>query len=199
MTTTLPGAVQVRDAAVERWSRPLFEAFVAGAWMLHWTDDTLYWIAKPKVHRDPEITVRRLHCADGPALESDIENLYFWRGVLVPAFVVVRPDWITLTHIQTEQNAEVRRVMLERYGFDRYLLDSNAALLHEDEFGRLYGAAIAGDEPLVMIRVTNSTPELDGSAKEYALRVPPNIERAKQAVAWSFGLTEDEYQPAIET
>lgn len=39
-----------------------------------------------------------------------VENLYFWHGVLVPAFVVVKPEWITVQHIETESNAEVRRV-----------------------------------------------------------------------------------------
>jgi hypothetical protein len=31
------------------------------------------------------------------------------------------------------------------------------------------------------------------------LRVPPTMKRAREAVAWTFGKTEAEYQPAIET
>jgi hypothetical protein len=50
-----------------------------------------------------------------------------------------------------------------------------------------------------MVRVRNSTPEPDGTYKHYFLRVPPNITRAKQAVAWTFGLEEDQYFPDLES
>jgi hypothetical protein len=92
LAVTFLGARQLGKKKVEAWARPLFEAYAAGAWYLYWTDDTLFWVAKPIVHRDPAPGTRRLHHATGPALESDVENLYFWHGVLVPAFVIVRPD-----------------------------------------------------------------------------------------------------------
>ena len=50
-----------------------------------------------------------------------------------------------------------------------------------------------------MVQVTNSTPEPDGSFKDYWLRVPPDTERAKQAVAWTFGKTEADYDVALQT
>ena len=214
VTTTFLGARQLQNADVMRWSGPLFEAFVAGAWLLHFTDDTLYWVAKPKVHRDPAPDVRRLHCEDGPALESDVENLYFWHGVLVPAFVVVRPDWITVTHIQTETNAEVRRVMLERYGYTRYLTDCGAQPLDSDPtFGDLYRVDLPDDEPIVAVLVNNSTPEPDGSTKRYLLRCHPELRpmlaggelgrpqtmTARNAVASTFGMTGATYAPLVET
>ena len=118
---------------------------------------------------------------------------------MVPAFVVVKPEWITLKHIDTEQNAEVRRVMIERYGQERYLLDSKAEQIHRDDFGVLYRKKIPGDEALVMVKVANSTPEPDGSLRDYFLRVPPDMIRARQAVAWSFGKKENEYNPCVET
>ena len=167
--------------------------------MLYWTEDTLYWIAKPTVHAEVVNDSRRLHCVDGPALEADSENLYFWHGVLVPAFVVVRPDWITMQHIAGEQNVEVRRVMLERFGAERYLREIGAQAVHQDQCGTLYRANLAGDEALVMIEVVNSTPEHDGTWKKYMLRVDPRCSTAREAVAWTFGLTADQYQPLVET
>lgn len=142
---------------------------------------------------------RRLHNDKYAAVENDIENLYFWHGVLVPAFVVVRPDWITVKHIETEDNAEVRRVMIERYGQARYLVDAGAISIHADDWGTLYRKEIPNDEPMVMVKVVNSTPESDHTFKDYFLRVPPTMERARQAVAWTFGKEENEYEPAIET
>jgi hypothetical protein len=53
----------------------------------------------------------------------------------------------------------------------------------------LYRAEIPGDEPLVMVRVLNSTPEADGSRKAFFLRVPPDMSLA-QAVVW---MSADEY------
>lgn len=52
---------------------------------------------------------------------------------------------------------------------------------------------------LVMVKVVNSTPEPDGQFKDYFLRVPPQMRRAKEAVAWTFNKTETKYQPAMET
>jgi hypothetical protein len=208
MATTYIGAVQLKSpAAVQSWSKPLFEAFLAGGWMLHWTEDTLYWVAKPEVHRESIAGGgRRLHNSQGPALRSDVENLYFWHGVMVPAFVVMKPEWITLKHIAEEENAEVRRVFIERYGLTRYLLDSGAEKIAEDEFGELYRTEIPGDEPLVMVKVINSTPELDGSFKPYFLRVHPEARLLLKdglgdaqtltplnAVASTFGLTGEKY------
>ena len=135
------GARQLKKAKVELWSKPLLEAFIAGCWSLYWTDDTLYWIAKPTVHVEhPTPDTRRLHNDKYAAIESDVENLYFWHGVMVPAFVVVRPDWITLKHIDEENNAEVRRIMIERYksgseihGGAAYILDAGGKKLDHDE------------------------------------------------------------------
>lgn len=173
VSTTHFGA---KTAAVHAWSAPLFEAYVAGCWMLHWTDDTLYWVAKPTVHAELSAQgARRLHNEHYAALESDVENLYFWHGVLVPAFVIVRPDWITLKHIENETNAEVRRIMIERYGHERYLRESKADLVDScPDDHALAGMRTAklwriGD--ITMLDVLNSTPELDGSVKRYVLPI----------------------------
>ena len=78
-------------------------------------------------------------------------------------------------------------------------MDSGACVVHEDWYGTLYRQEIPGDEPLAMVRVRNATQECDGSFRHYFPRVPPEIERAQQAVAWTFGLSEDQYNPDIET
>jgi hypothetical protein len=200
IVTTYFGAVELTNKDVKKWAEPLLEAYIAGAWILYWTDDTLFWIAKPVVHKDTMPNTRRLHHAHSAALESDVENIYFWHGVLVPAFVVVKPEWITVKHIETEHNAEVRRIMIERFGQWKYLQESGAMLIGTDERGALYRKDIAGDEPLVMVKVKNFTQEPDGSYKDYFLRVPPAITTAEQAVAWTFGFDKvRDYNPLVET
>jgi hypothetical protein len=142
----------------------------------------------------------RPHSTDGPFCAwSDGTALWAWHGVRVPAWVITNPERISVARIQAEENTELRRVLLERYGFDRYLHDSGATVIHADDVGTLYRAEIPGDEPLVMVSVLNSTAEPDGSRKPYFLRVPPDITTARQAVAWTFGTDADRYQPVLET
>ena len=52
---------------------------------------------------------------------------------------------------------------------------------------------------IVMVKVRNSTPEPDGSVKDYWLRVPPDMKTARSAVAWTFGMERNEYAPMMET
>lgn len=89
--------------------------------------------------------------------------------------------------------------MLERFGSDRYIREIGAVPIHADETGTLYRCALVGDEPLVMVSVLNSTPEPDQPRKQYMLRVPPDMTTAREAVAWTFSLNANEYEPAIET
>jgi hypothetical protein len=220
LSTTAFGARQLRKPQVRSWSEPLLDAFVAGAWFLHWTETTLYWVAKPVVHVERTATARRPHNETGPALESAIENIYFWHGVMVPAFVVVRPDWITIQHIDTETNAEVRRVMIERYGIERYIRDAGATIVHSDldQYGRtrrLLRRELANDEPVVMVEVTNATVEPDGSFRKYMMRVDPkafdgragrechaaiaSTWRKKGDHAQLFFKRPEDYEPTVET
>lgn len=56
------------------------------------------------------------------------------------------------------------------------------------------------DEPIVVVRVKNSTAEPDGTFKDYFIRVPPTITNASHAVAWTFGIEPHEYyDPMLET
>ena len=56
-----------------------------------------------------------------------------------------------------------------------------------------------GDDLLVAVEVLNSSPEPDGTQRTYVLRVPPGIRTCRAAVAWTFRLDADAYQPLVET
>ncbi|MFF4715855.1 DUF6745 domain-containing protein [Streptomyces eurythermus] len=149
------------------------------------------------LHRDE---AGRLDRGDGPALAfPDGFALYAWRGMPVQASFVAELRTLTPERIRSEENAELRRVMLEFYGYDRYLADSAARPLHRDETGTLWRIDLDGDEPVVMVEVLNSTAEPDGSHRTYWLRVPPTTRTARQGVAWTFGLAEAAYAPLRET
>ncbi|MGW4893685.1 DUF6745 domain-containing protein [Kitasatospora sp. NPDC004240] len=149
------------------------------------------------LHRDE---AGRLDHADGPALAyADGFALHAWRGMPVPADFLATLGTLTPERIRSEENAELRRVMLEHYGYDRYLADSGAEPLHRDETGVLWRIQLDDDEPVVMVEVVNSTAEPDGTFRTYWLRVPPGTRTARAGVAWTFGIPEDEYHPQRET
>jgi hypothetical protein len=139
-----------------------------------------------------------LHHSEGPAvIFQDETRLFYWHGTEVPEEVIVNPKSIKMRTIDEERNIEIKRVMIERYGIENFLFGSKK--IHEDKYGSLYQKDIGESEPFVALKVTNSTPEPDGSYKTYFIRVPPEIRRAKQGVAWTFSMTEEEYDPSDET
>lgn len=105
----------------------------------------------------------------------------------------------TAKQIDEAHNVEIKRLMVERYGASKYLQETGAVVIHSDKFGVLYSKPQLGDDPLVMVEVLNSTPEPDETIKSYFLRVPPEIRTAREAIAWTFGLSPDEYDPDEQT
>ena len=149
-----------------------------------------------------------LHSLEGPACAyPDGFAIHAVHGVRVPGFVVRRPDEITVQTIDDEENAEVRRVMIDRYrlgeevhGAAAYMRDGGGGRLdHDEKFGTLWARYLPDDEPIIMLEVVNATPERDGTLKHYWLRVPPNISTAREAAAWTFGRAPEDYAPDIET
>ena len=127
-------------------------------------------------------TAGRLHSEDVLAIAwPDGWGVPMWHGVKVPEDVIRHPERITPGRIDSEPNAEVRRVMLERYGLGRYVLESGASVVHEDTDAlghprRLLRRPMGGQLPdLLMVHVKNSTLEPDGSRKDYILAVHPQL------------------------
>ena len=142
----------------------------------------------------------RVHDGNGAAIIfRDEFSLYSWRGVSVPANAILKPAGLNVEQIQMERNSATRRALIDIYGNTKFLIDSGAEKVQEDDFGVLYRQSLLGDEDLVMVKVVNSTPEPDGSYKDYFIRVPPNIETAHEAVAWTFDINARRYQPVRQT
>jgi hypothetical protein len=142
----------------------------------------------------------RLHDTTGPAVAyPDGWAIYAVHGVRVPSWIIERPQDIDPSKIKAEKNTEIRRVMLSKFGEAKYLEQSGAVEVSCDDRGTLYYKEIPGDEPLVMVRVENATPEINGKPKTYWLRVPPGCKTSTEAVAWTFEVEPGEYKPTVET
>jgi hypothetical protein len=150
-----------------------------------------------ELHRDEQ---GGLHSESGPAvLYRDGWGVWAIHGVRVSEQIVMRPESLTGGQIRDEPNAEVRRVMVERFGHERFIRESGARLVQEDDVGKLWRTEIDDDEPVVVVEVLNSTPEPDGSVRSYMLRVPPATRTAREGVAWTFDVPEDVYEPVVQT
>jgi len=175
----------------------LFEVAKQSGWLAVY-ENVCFVSEKPtEIHLDDQFN---LHSTTGAAIAySDGVKLYAVHGVELEAWIIEEPEKITVQAIDEQRNVEIRRIMMDRYGEARYLFDSGAKCIHQDEFGELYSKEMPDDETLVFVKVKNSTPEPDGTYKFYTLRVPPDITTAKAAVAWTFDTEEQEYQPETES
>ena len=142
----------------------------------------------------------RLHDEIGPAVAwPDGFAVYAWHGVRVPRQVITDPDACDPATVLAEPNLEVRRVAIERIGYERLLTALRLEPVATDRTGRLWRVDLPPDEPLVLVEVENATREADGSHRRYFLRVPPDMRTAREAVAWTFGAPPDEWRPLVET
>jgi hypothetical protein len=129
----------------------------------------------------------RPHCDRGPSHEwRDGWKLWHWHGVSIPEakkHIIESPELITWQEIEAEENAEIRRVMISRYGAEKYVVNSGAKVVQNLPIdhkivglrdAKLLVKLVPGDEPIVYVDLLNSTPEPDGTVKRYMLRVDPN-------------------------
>ncbi len=194
LASTHLGAVGTKAHIVRTWTEPIMCAFVAGAWQLVWTDDTLYWVAKPRLHF--LAGTRQLHCEHGPAMECDIEDLYYWRGVNVPREWIEDRKTLTPQMALTWPNIEQRRAACEIVGWKAILDGLKARVIDADDssIGTLVEVSLPDSGKERFLRVTC------GTKREFALPVPPDMKTALQAQAWTWGLSEKEFnRPEVRT
>jgi hypothetical protein len=143
----------------------------------------------------------RIHNDTGAAISfSDGYEIYAWHGTAVPRQIITNPSTISRARILREVNADVRRVMMQRYGIGRFLADDTVTILDESKFGVLYSCIVPYEiEPLVMLQVKDSVAETNGSCREHFIRVPPYMKSAHEAIAWSFFLSPQQYHPKVES
>lgn len=153
---------------------------------------------------------KRLHRADAPAVRfANGQTLAYIDGIAVPTRIFDNDHRLSADDVLMAKNQEVRRVFLERLGMDRFLQELAAEKVGVDDYGILYRVPDAQKydppffdiEELRFVKVCNSTPEpgTQDVFREYLLQVPAEIRTPHEGVAWSFGLSEQDYSPLQET
>lgn len=160
----------------------IYEPIVRGAcWFVHAVSTV---ILTPRVA--PKLNARgNLHCEDGPA----IWDLCLLDGVLLPRnleWLVYQPERRTRVNFDAIENAEVRRVAIATFP-DNYVQGEPTM---RDSYGELYTI----DEDLSLVRVLDASTD-----RVYWLRVPADTISPHAGVAWSFGMSAEEYSPEIQT
>lgn len=121
-----------------------------------------------------------------------------WRGVSVSDRIAFESQSITGQDILNTENVELRRVLIERLGYEKFLQQVGGVIRHTDRDAggdrQLICVPFEDDEPLMVLKVIcPSTGHL------HLLRVPPDMRTCHQAAAWIAGFDNpDDYQPLIE-
>jgi hypothetical protein len=155
------------------------------------------WVSeRPKLLRAN--AAARLHCPDGPALQyADGWSFYAWKGTEVPAWMIEHPENITPDTVAGVVDPVLRNCMIEIMTPERFVRMGGASRVAQDETGILWrklwsyrGITIGS---WTGVEVVNGTPEADGSHRRYVLRVPSRMRTAREAVAWTYGLSPERY------
>ncbi len=119
------------------------------------------------------------------------------RKVINDYLLILKGDALSAREVIRCTNVEIRQYLMTRFSYERFLVELDTRITDRDpdtgaELVRIHMGKEM--EPMCLVRVIDST-----SKRPYLLRVPPRMRTCKQAVAWTFGLEEYEYEPAIET
>jgi len=138
-----------------------------------------------------------LHNASGKCVEyRDGWGFYAWHEIPVSARIILEPETLTRDDFFQAPNLEVRRIIQERMG-ERFVSELGGHMLDTSARGALYEVRLPENDPEGVARYVQvqdaSTP------RTYFLRVPPTVQTAAEAVAWTFSRSIEEYHPERES
>ena len=133
------------------------------------------------------------------ALPSGLRVNIHWQGTAVDERTAFRPEDLKAVEILNVRNVTRRRILLERFGLDRFIEEVGGLIIDRDRDAggerQLITIPLEDDEPIVAIRV-----RCPSTAHTYVLRVPPHVRTCRRAAAWLAGFdNEHDYRPLIET
>lgn len=107
-------------------------------------------------------------------------------------YLLLIKDNISPEKIFKAKNAEVRRYLIKKVSFDKIKESIKCELIHKDNDYELWDFYLEEKERYVKVKDSSTD-------REYLLYVPDRCENCKQAIAWTFNLSEKEYNPIMET
>ncbi|MCC5635058.1 hypothetical protein LC593_04165 [Nostoc sp. CHAB 5844] len=132
------------------------------------------------------------------SLEAGHGFILRWRGVQVSDRIVSQAQSITGQDILNTDNVELRRVLIERIGYEKFIQQVGGLIRDRDyDAGgerQLIYIPFEDDEALMVLKVI-----CPSTKHTHILRVPPDMQTCHQAAAWIAGFNNpDDYHPLIE-
>ncbi len=132
-----------------------------------------------------------------------------WNGIAISGQAAFHPETISAEQVLREPNAEMRRMLLERMGMDRFVAEGKPAVLDSDSDRggpRVLLRIVPDYQNHAMEQETKEAEEVflqvrdPSTGRGYILRVPPTMTTCHQAAAWIAGFENpDDYHPDVET
>ena len=170
-----------RGSTLDRFE--IEEAIIKSCGWVWWHEDVLAISDRPSIiKRD---NAGRLHCDDGPAIAyRDGWAVYSWHGVAVPSEWIENKSSLTPAVALTWSNIEQRRAACEMVGWHRIVDELGGVTIskHKNpQIGSLVEVTIPeiGKERFLRVKC--------GTGRDFAIPVPPDMETALQANAWTYG------------
>jgi len=124
------------------------------------------------------------------------KKMYIWGtefGRSISEFL--NRDKLNAQAIVGVENIEARRMLLEELGYERFLMQMEYEVLdNEEDYELVKIDWHEHEEHMCLVKV-----KCPSTGVFYVLRVPPEMKTCREAIAWTFGLTADEYLPEYET
>lgn len=156
-------------------------------WWAPYTDVVIIQDRPSELHFDDQ---QRLHNETGPTVvyTTGLE-VYTWHGLRVDKSIIM--DEVTLERIKNEDNAELRRILIERYGFEAYLTDTGAQRLETDFVPLFVGGPMMPRMLIVDAFGDKYLYGTDGSTDRcYVMPVPRTVTTCREAHIAISGLDE---------
>ncbi len=182
----------MKNEWLEEIDTSYFQLIVAGIWSADFYSKAVFVSPPPsKILRNEN---RRLHSTKESAIQwRDGSGLYFIDGVGFEKWLweQLAKKEMPCGHISKIINLEQRRAALTLYDFDEIIREQEGYLIERSRRGNeLYGLnKVIPGEIIKFLRYKD--PSTD---RIYTCFVPESCERADEAMAWKFYLTEEDYE-----
>lgn len=125
----------------------------------------------------------RAHNPKGAAIEyRDGWKIYAWKDILIPRDIVEKPESITVSQILNEGNAEIRRAMVDIFGLDRFVVESDSTSLDKQGEYELLRVPYLNNVQMIALKMRCPT-----TSAVYVHSVHPDCTNVEQALAWKRG------------
>jgi hypothetical protein len=183
--------ISVLNLECDRSLYELFESLTKNCGLIYPYADKCFVCDRPRnINFD---SAGLLHAAGKPAVEFVGRfNIYCYRGVRLPEiFGQIAPEAWQAKWLLRENNAEVRRVLIQAIGYQRICQELRAIELDSwQEYTLLKIDNEVDIEPIHLLKMT-----CPSTGHIHVLRVPPQVRSAKEAISWvNWEIEPEEFQ-----